>query len=169
MSKDILGPLADLAQEITGKTVYFEGNSTQTLTEIYCEPGSQEAVVHELCHWFVATEEERGMFNLGLTTDWKHLDPLEPPPAWWSPYHCIMRELEAVVLQRHIVRGLEPIAVADAVGFLKVFDLIEEYLEEWGYIVNRRVLMVIADHKSDIQRVSDMIDPDHWPYIDLCE
>lgn len=31
-----------------------------------------EAAVHELCHWIVATEDERRTPNLGLSEDWHH-------------------------------------------------------------------------------------------------
>lgn len=66
--------LGTLIKEQTGRTLVGTGGGLYafTETELRVPQGTGEGVIHELCHWVVASDEERRMPNLGLSMDWTH-------------------------------------------------------------------------------------------------
>lgn len=67
MKRNVYRKLESLAKDITGKTVVFESKRWhQRDGEIVIPPFDFEGLLHELCHWLVATPHERNSPNLML-------------------------------------------------------------------------------------------------------
>lgn len=66
--------LGALIHRVTGaRLVGSDGGDYVHTSDVIAVPdGDVEAAVHELCHFIVASQEERRMPNLGLSTDWTH-------------------------------------------------------------------------------------------------
>jgi hypothetical protein len=66
--------LAEVVREQTGRRLVGTDGGLYLFSEseIRLPYGSVEGAVHELCHWVVASEEERKQPNMGLSTDWQH-------------------------------------------------------------------------------------------------
>jgi hypothetical protein len=66
--------LVELAQKITGKTTRFERCTWyQSELEITIPITDPQGLLHEICHWIVATEAERTWPNLFLDWDEYHV------------------------------------------------------------------------------------------------
>lgn len=66
--------MAEVVREQTGRRLVGTDGGLYLFSEseIRLPYGSVEGAVHELCHWVVASEEERKLPNMGLSTDWQH-------------------------------------------------------------------------------------------------
>jgi hypothetical protein len=66
--------LGTLLKETTGRTLIGTNGGLYAFTseEIRIPRLDIEAGIHELCHWVVASPEERKQDNMGLSTDWTH-------------------------------------------------------------------------------------------------
>lgn len=66
--------MVDVAERVTGRRVVPTDGGLYTfgLDVLAVPKGSVEGLVHETCHWVVASESERRQPNLGLSQDWEH-------------------------------------------------------------------------------------------------
>jgi hypothetical protein len=75
--------LTEIARKQTGRKVVGTGGGLFMFsdTELCVPLGNVEGLVHDLCHWVVASTEERKQPNMGLSQDWTH-------PGWDRMVRC---------------------------------------------------------------------------------
>src|ERR1700733_1386173 len=83
--------ICQFVYELTGKTWIHKKNesaraSYRITDDYFCLPeGDVEALIHDMCHWLVATPEQRDLPNLGLDPpyrDKKHWAIRQEELAW---------------------------------------------------------------------------------------
>lgn len=75
--------LAEIIRKQTGRKVVGTAGGLYTFSDVELRVplGSVEGLVHDLCHWVVASPEERKQPNMGLSQDWTH-------PGWDRMVRC---------------------------------------------------------------------------------
>ena len=132
--------LVQLTRRLTGKRVNLsdEGEWVQDLDEITTPFNDEEGLVHELCHWIIATDDERTRPNLALDPEAHQINE-ELPPAERLPFiSAVTRERQTCELEKRVyaLRGWlipdDSPCVADAVLRDYEADWLEERLAAHG-------------------------------------
>jgi len=117
--------------------------SQQNYTSIFCDdaPG----VRHEICHWLVATEEERAHPNLLLPAG------ADRVPFNRGPRLALLREIEAIVLESTVLGMGSP----EAAELRSVYDRLAGNYSD----------ILMPGYDAFVQQVQDRVSPEHMTIL----